>query len=207
MADTLCERVTLRLRLAARDWRRVNEGLVRRGTFNVACHVRDGRHAGVNKWDDHKEFFGYSLLSALPNSPPTISSLSPDKASGSQLPGSTITWTCSASDPEGDVLVFRFFVRSSGGSWSIVQDWSGSNAWSWTPSTAGSYDVACHVRDGKHQGPSGWDDHKEAYGYVIASGMPAASLVLDPGALLGKQTVKPNLRQPTHLMPLLALRG
>jgi len=79
--------------------------------------------------------------------------------------------------------------------------------WAWTPSAAGSYDVACHVRDGKHVGSTGWDDHKEAYGYITTLGMPAASLLLNPGIVLSKQTVKLNLQQPIDLTPLLASWG
>jgi hypothetical protein len=45
MADTLCERVTLRLRLAARDRRRVNEGLVRRGEILLDLRILD-------RWND-----------------------------------------------------------------------------------------------------------------------------------------------------------
>jgi hypothetical protein len=45
MADALCERVILRLRLAARDWRRVNEGLVRRGEILLDLRILD-------RWND-----------------------------------------------------------------------------------------------------------------------------------------------------------
>jgi hypothetical protein len=45
MADTLCERAILRLRLAARDWRRVNEGLVRRGEILLDLRILD-------RWND-----------------------------------------------------------------------------------------------------------------------------------------------------------
>ena len=162
------------------------------GTFNVACHVRDGKHAGVSGWDDHKEAYGYSVLSAPPNNPPVISSLTPDKASGSQVVGTAILWTCSASDAENDPILYRFFVRPAGGSWSVVQDWSASNTWSWTPTSAGSYDIACHVRDGKHHGPSGWDDHKEAYGYSVLSVPPNNPPVissLTPDKASGSQVV------------------
>jgi hypothetical protein len=48
MADTLCERVILRLRLAARDWRRVNEGLVRRGEILLDLRILD-------RWNDELE--------------------------------------------------------------------------------------------------------------------------------------------------------
>jgi hypothetical protein len=154
------------------------------GTFNVACHVRDGKHAGATGWDGHKEVYGYVVK---PNSPPVISSLSPDKASGTQVVGATITWTCSASDAENDTIVYRFWVRLSGGAWSMVRDWLPSNTWAWAPTASGTYDVACHVRDGKHAGVSGWDDHKEAYSYVITSGIPTASLSLGPGIVLGEQ--------------------
>jgi len=45
MADILCERVILRLRLVARDWRRVNEGLVRRGEILLDLRILD-------RWND-----------------------------------------------------------------------------------------------------------------------------------------------------------
>jgi hypothetical protein len=105
------------------------------------------------------------------NAPPTISGLSADRTSP-QVQGVTITWTCSASDPEGEPVQYRFWVQSSSGSWVMSRDWSGSNAWTWSQAGSGTYNIACHVRDGKHAGVSGWDDHKEAFGYSVLSAPP-----------------------------------
>src|SRR3972149_1895513 len=55
MADTLCERVTLRLRLAARDWRRVNEGLVRRGEILLDLRILDRWDSELERMNARKE--------------------------------------------------------------------------------------------------------------------------------------------------------
>src|SRR3989304_6699676 len=48
MADRFCGRVVLRLSLAARDWRRVNEGLVKRGEILLDLRILD-------RWDSELE--------------------------------------------------------------------------------------------------------------------------------------------------------
>src|SRR3972149_9377110 len=48
MADTFYGRVVLRLGLAARDWRRINEGLVRRGEILLDLRILD-------RWDSELE--------------------------------------------------------------------------------------------------------------------------------------------------------
>jgi hypothetical protein len=149
------------------------------GAYNVGCWVRDGKHAPSTGFDDRKIVNGYSILSAPPNGPPVISGLSPDKASP-QVAGTTIVWACSASDPEGDPIVYRFWLQTgSGVPWVVTQDWSSLNTWTWTPSAPGMYNVGCWVRDGKHAGPSGFDDRKIVYGYAIA----VASVLIQPPGL------------------------
>jgi len=136
------------------------------GTYNVGCWVRDGRHADSTGFDDRKIINGYVIK---PNGPPTVSALTPDKASGTQVVGSTILWTASASDPEGDSILYRFWLQASTGAWVVMQDWSSSSTWSWTPNAAGMYNVGVWVRDGKHAGPTGYDDRKIINGYSILS--------------------------------------
>src|SRR3989304_7753275 len=48
MADRFCGRVVLRLSLAARDWRRMNEGLVKRGEILLDLRILD-------RWDSELE--------------------------------------------------------------------------------------------------------------------------------------------------------
>ena len=157
------------------------------GTYNVGVWVRDGKHAGSTGFNDRKIINGYVIA---PNGPPTISGLSPDKASP-QVVRTTIIWTCSASDPEGDPIIYRFWLQTgSGVPWIVTQDWSSLNTWTWTPTAPGTYNVGCWVRDGKHDGPSGFDDRRIVYGYAIA----VASVLIQPPSL-------------TLLTPLLANDG
>jgi hypothetical protein len=63
----------------------------------------------------------------------------------SQTAGSPVTFTASSGgcvNPQ-----FRFFIRSASGSWTMVQDYSGSNTFAWTSTTpGGSYYVGVHVK-------------------------------------------------------------
>ena len=149
------------------------------GTYNVGVWVRDGKHAGSAGFDARLIVNGYSVTSAPPNGPPTVSVLAPDKVSP-QVVGTAITWSCSATDPEGDPIQYRFWLQTGSGiPWVVTRDWSSLNTWSWTPNASGTYNVGCWVRDGKHAGPSGFDDRKIVYGYVIA----AASVLIQPPSL------------------------
>jgi hypothetical protein len=120
-----------------------------------------------------------------PNAPPTISDLTPSKQSPQPV-GTTVTWTCSASDPEGDSILYKFMAQKGSGVRFIAQDWSTTSTWSVTPSVAGTYSVACLVRDGKHAGASGYDAVKIVSGYVITwpSQGPAASTVISSTRLV-----------------------
>ena len=136
------------------------------GTYNVGCWVRDGKHAPSSSYDARLIVNGYVVTSGPPNGPPSVTAFSPDKVSP-QVVGTTITWTCSATDPEGDPIVYRFWLQSGSGAWSILQDWSSSNVWTWTPTAAGTYNVGCWVRDGKHADSSSYDARMIVNGYVI----------------------------------------
>ncbi|HEV2035634.1 MAG TPA: glycosyl hydrolase family 18 protein [Candidatus Dormibacteraeota bacterium] len=76
----------------------------------------------------------------------TSAVLSPDKASP-QPPGTTVVLTGSATcsgTPE-----YRFWVRPPGGSWAIVQDYSGAATYSWntTGKPSGTYGLEVDVRN------------------------------------------------------------
>jgi hypothetical protein len=77
-----------------------------------------------------------------------------------------------ASDPDGDRLLYKFWLRgpSTGNSWMVVQDWSYSSSWRWMSSSAdaGAYYIYVYVRDGWHQGPDGFDSTLGSY-YVLAN--------------------------------------
>jgi Leucine-rich repeat (LRR) protein len=84
---------------------------------------------------------------------PVINSLTPDKTSPQEL-GTIVTWTANASDPDGDPMLFRFFLNDE-----PMTDWVKDNAWNWITIDAnvGSNRIEVQVRDGKHAGPSGAD--------------------------------------------------
>ncbi|NLX38195.1 MAG: hypothetical protein GXY73_01580, partial [Methanothrix sp.] len=98
---------------------------------------------------------------AVADVPPTAGDLTADKGSPQEV-GTTIKWTASASDADGDPIIYRFYLKgpSTGDAWQQVQDWSATNSWDWTPSQAGSYEVNVWIRDGNNAGPDSWDAFK-----------------------------------------------
>jgi len=131
------------------------------GESQVVAHVRDGYHAGPDSWDDDVgAYFTVSGKAVSPNQPPTLAGLSPDRASP-QSAGGTVRWTAQAADPDGDQMLYRFWLKgpSTGNSWKIVQDWSSSKTWTWSsaPRDDGQYLVFVFVRDGKHATPGSYD--------------------------------------------------
>ncbi len=46
--------------------------------------------------------------------------------------GDTVTFTISASDPNGDPLQYQFMYQPDGGSFNVLQDWSSSKTFTWT---------------------------------------------------------------------------
>jgi hypothetical protein len=88
----------------------------------------------------------------VPNRPPIIFSLDSDKASP-QESGSIITWTVETGDPDGDQVLYRFFLDDE-----PMTDWTTEKTWTWEAKDSGSYRIEAHVRDGKHAGPNGLDD-------------------------------------------------
>jgi hypothetical protein len=62
-----------------------------------------------------------------------------------QVHGSAIVFTASATCP--GTPEFRFWVKAPGGSWTIKQDYSASNTFTYTPASAGTYSFEVDVRD------------------------------------------------------------
>ncbi|MGB9023585.1 MAG: hypothetical protein WCC94_09150 [Candidatus Bathyarchaeia archaeon] len=88
---------------------------------------------------------------------PVTTGLLADKSSPQSI-GATITFTATATDPDGDTVLYRFWMRKGSGSWTMVQDWSSSNAYAWTPTQTGGYQFIVWIRDGYHAGPALQDD-------------------------------------------------
>jgi len=129
------------------------------GSYRIEAQVRDGKHAGPNGMDDRKSI-NFEIVG--PNEPPRISALTTDKTSPQEV-GAVITWTAEAEDPDGDQVLYRFFLEDE-----PMTDWTEERAWTWTaPDDAGSYRIEAYVRDGLHAGPKGMDDRRSTNFEII----------------------------------------
>jgi uncharacterized membrane protein len=113
------------------------------GDYQVKVWVRDGIHATADRFDASREV-PFSLADT--NLAPSLNSFSPDR-SDPQPPGAHVTWTAGASDPEGDLILYRFLVNGK-----AATDWSGSSSWAWNTADMpeGDYRIRVEVRDGQH---------------------------------------------------------
>jgi C1A family cysteine protease len=115
-----------------------------------------------------------SVRTAVSNRPPVITAITglSSNVLSPQMAGGAITWTASASDPDGDAVQYQFWLYDSVGGWRVVQAWSTASTWSWTPSSAGTYYVEVWVRDGLHSGS--WDAywHSDQYVIQVSSNQP-----------------------------------
>ncbi|NPV62029.1 MAG: hypothetical protein HPY61_05255 [Methanotrichaceae archaeon] len=143
------------------------------GKYNIEVWIRDGNHAGPSGYDVRKEYKNYELTS--PNQRPVLKSLFADRPAP-QYAGNWVKWTALASDPDGDPLQYRFFLRgpSTGGFWIDQTGWGKNNKWVWrtTGLDIGYSEVLVAVRDGKHAGASGSDDYATSSYYIISLNQP-----------------------------------
>ena len=97
----------------------------------------------------------YTLPGSAPasNVPPVITGLTSDRSSP-QDAGTVILWTANASDPDGDLILYRFFLNGL-----PATDWQLSNQWPWI-TFEGEFRVEVRVRDGLHAGPNETDDRR-----------------------------------------------
>jgi hypothetical protein len=75
---------------------------------------------------------------------PTVTALVADRLSP-VLAETPVTWAATASGGIGP-LTYKFFVYD-GASWSVGQEWSAANTWTWTPPKVGNYNVQVWVRN------------------------------------------------------------
>jgi hypothetical protein len=97
--------------------------------------------------------------------PLVLASFTADKASP-QIAGTPITATATPSGGGGSYQ-YRWWL-GQGGTWTLLQDWTASNAYTWTPSAPGSYTLHVWVRS---TGTSG--NPPEAYGSLPFTVTPA----------------------------------
>lgn len=92
----------------------------------------------------------------ITNEPPKIDILTTDKLSP-QNAGDIITWMAKATDPEGDLIQYKFLLNGN-----PVTDWSSQSSWIWsgTKTYTGENQIKVIVRDGNHESTDSYDDSK-----------------------------------------------
>jgi hypothetical protein len=120
------------------------------GNYTIEVQARDGKHSGPDGFDSS---LAVEFALSGPNQPPTLSSLSPDPP-GPQVQGATVFWKASATDPDGDKILYRFFLNGR-----AVSRWSESDSWAWATAgvPTGEYRIKVLARDGHHAAEGSYD--------------------------------------------------
>jgi protocatechuate 3,4-dioxygenase beta subunit len=109
------------------------------------------------------------------NLPPTNPTLVSNLA-GPRMVGTPVIWTAGATDPEGDTLQFRFFVRGPASSPAVRADtgYSTNNVWTWSTVgyAPGPYQIEVWIRDGNHAGSAGFDIKKTVSFTLTSANLP-----------------------------------
>jgi hypothetical protein len=146
-------------------WIPINANL---GSNRIEVQARDGLHAGSRGLDDRKSA-EFEIIE--PNKPPIINAFGYSGAANVSTNNSTmfdtvqpLEWVASAVDPDGDEILYRFFVNDD-----PVINWTANNTWilDWNRNYAAnvneSYNrIEVWIRDGKHVGQGGFDDRRSA---------------------------------------------
>ncbi len=131
------------------------------------------------------------------NQVPAAKSLTPDQE-GPLTAGSTIIWTGDAYDPDGDRLLYQFWLNGpmTGNTWKPMTSWSEDNTWNWStsPIDSGVNIIDMRIRDEHHAAPWGHDSHISAeYGIDNIAGIGGSSRINSKPALL---SVKSDRQSP-----------
>lgn len=132
-------------------WKPVKEDI---GTSTIYVYIRDGEHAGPGGYDAQASL-SYTIAEAIP----IISSLTPSLPSP-QPPGLEIELICTATDADGNELLYKFLHQPPGASyWKDLSGWQSRNWTSWKPTLAdsGTNGLKVQVIDGKHAEKGGYD--------------------------------------------------
>ena len=149
-------------------WKPVKEDI---GTSTIYVYIRDGEHAGPGSYDAQA-----SLSYTIAQTVPIISSLYPSLASP-QPPGLEIELICTASDADGNELLYKFLHQPPGASyWKDLSGWQSRNWATWMPTLAdsGTNGLKVLVIDGKHAEKGGYD----AYSTITYTINPSITNVL-----------------------------
>ncbi len=125
------------------------------GASTILLEIRGGLNRGAA---DQSTSISYTIT-ATSNAAPAITSLTPSLASP-QPPGLEIELICTATDAEGNGLLYKFCHQPPGASyWKDLTGWQSQNWTVWRPTLAdsGTNGLKVQVIDAKHAEKGGYD--------------------------------------------------
>jgi hypothetical protein len=125
------------------------------GVSTIYIEIRGGINKGAA---DQSTSISYTIT-ATAQAAPTITSLMASLASP-QPPGLEIELICTATDADGNELLYKFLHQPPGASyWKDLSGWQSRNWTSWKPTLAdsGTNGLKVQVIDGKHAEKGGYD--------------------------------------------------
>jgi len=135
------------------------------GTYNFQVWARNaGSSATFDAWRPA----GPVSISAPPAL--ALTGMSPNLSSPVAA-GSHVTWTATATGGTGP-YTYKFFVYD-GSTWTMGQDWSSSNTWTWTPPGPGTYNFQVWARNAAS---GAMFDAWRPAGPLVVTGRPALTI-------------------------------
>jgi len=165
------------------------------GNFTVTLTVTDDNGATDN-------FTARVAVREKPsNSPPNVTDITPSLPSP-QTVGNTVKFFAYASDPEGDQILYKFYLKSPAGVWQPVGDWINANWWEWTPAEPGDYEIQVRIRDGNHAASDSWDAYK-----MISYKVDPLPVISTPPMVSASESYKPEPVFEAKLMNIVDTAG
>ena len=140
------------------------------GTYRFQVWVRNTGSSAA--YDAFRDAGPVSIVGPAPLAVSTLSANPP----GPVWTNTIVTWTAAASGGTGPYS-YRFWLFD-GTTWTISQDWSPSNTWSWTPLASGSYSVQVWVRNAGSS--ASYDAWLGAGSFIVNGPLPLAVTSLTP---------------------------
>ncbi len=147
------------------SWSWLSQGLPA-GDYQITVLTIDGKHAAEDSFDS---IINTSFTLSRSNQAPVLQELKPDRFSP-QNKDSTITWTASADDPDGDEVSYKFLKNDE-----KMADWSTSNSWVWDTSLEkpGDYKISVLAKDGLHASKDSFDSSMDStFALTLPNSLP-----------------------------------
>jgi fibronectin type III domain protein len=144
------------------------------GSYLVQVWVRGaGSTAAFDAWRNSETF-------EIQSGPVGVASLNAN-ATFPVATGTTVKWTAVAGGGPVEYKFVRLAVASK--TWSIVQDYSPSNSYTWTPTTTGTYNLQVWAR--RIGSTAAFEAWAGTGNFQVANSMPVATLSADIGSPFG----------------------